>query len=173
MHTVRRSRRARLPFVAVSVAALVVGVLSTGDAWARGRYAKVRAKPVTGQSFTGTDGGAWTFLGCAPAALAGTGNPLPTIPAMSVTSPPSQVTITWAQPPNRRGSPLTTTVSISVRKPKRSKCTGGGAEYLVTGRVLANSATPGVKGKVRWSVCDKGGAITDLGGGRYPKKAVF
>jgi len=163
--TRRRVRWFVVPAVVLPLMAAAFGL--PGAAWARGG-----GKGVLCQGFTGTDGGMWQFIGCTQLSMTGGQG---TIPSLSMTAPPTQATITWGAPANRRAPSLRTTISIAVkqRTGHRDKCGGSASEYQVTGTVLSNSALTGVKGKVNWFVCDAAGTISDLGTKRFPKKAKF
>jgi len=169
--------RVRLPVVLGLALSFVAGTfLLVGPAWAKGG-----AKPVHCQSVAGPVpapppqiGQQWSFIGCTqPANLTGG---MGAIPVLSLTSPPSQTTITWGEPSNHAATPLQTTFTLTVKAYTGHKDACGKAlsEYRVTGTIVSNSKTPGVKGRIKWYVCQTAnGSVSDLGGKRFPTPLKF
>jgi hypothetical protein len=102
-----------------------------------------------------------------------------TIPAVSPTSPPSSVTVTWGYQANRNLLPLTTTFTLSVTAMtgRKDRCTGGALEYMLSGALQGNANTsataPGVKGHLKMFVCDSAGTVGDLSIGEFAKPLKF
>jgi hypothetical protein len=151
----RTFRSVRLAVVAaLAVPLLCSAILLPGSAWAK----TPRSKPATCQSISGTYGGTWYLIGCGPPEITGdSANPSGTSSAVFPSSP---TTITWSEGPNPHLAPLQTTIAFSVT-PKKNKCGAGSSEYALSGTIVSNSASPGVKGHVKMFVCvSAGGALS-------------
>ncbi len=149
----RSFRSVRLLVIPALVLPLVLStVVVSGSAWAKG------SKPVKCTRLSGTYGGSWTLGDCSPFTVIGSGNPAGTI---STAFPRSPAVITWGTPVNRHASPLQSTISFVVSQltGHKNKCGPGALEYELVGSIMHNSASPGVKGKVKLFVCDTGGVL--------------
>jgi hypothetical protein len=152
--------------VAALTASLVLGAvaLTGGSAYA----AKIRSKPITCKTLTGTYGGSWNVLGCTQPVITGSGSdPIVGI-TPAFTAGMTAATVTWLPGARRGGPPDTTTLSITVMTTKKNKCTGSMTEYEIVGKVTGNSANfnPAVKvnSKVKALLCTNpgGGPLSNL-----------
>lgn len=171
--------------------ALVVGALSVsvgaaafvGSGVAAAKTTTV--KPVKCTRLDATDGGTWSFKDCSQTTVSGgNGTILPSSPAMppyspaqamSLTSPPAQTTVVWAYLTSAtRGQYHYSTMNITVTKLGGTAC-GTGTEYEVLGSALVNHpATLGIKGKVKWFLCDRAGTVSGFPGHRkFPTPLKF
>ena len=149
----RPIRLARPALVAVLAGSFVVGgvALTSGTAYA----AKIRSKPITCRTLSGTYGGSWNVLGCTQPAITG-GASTSTTPVF--TAGMTSATVTWLPGARRGGSPDTTTVSLTIVTTKKNKCGTSAVEYEMLGKVTANSANfnPAVKvnSRVKGFLCE-------------------
>ena len=165
-----RSRRRvrRLALVAGALPLVVGAVLLPATAWA-----KVNGKPVQCRVLDGTNGGQWVVEGCTQIIISGAQGK--TVENLSVSAPPSTITVQWGPRVVRGQTSLETTFSLHETpvKATRSRCPGG-SEYIFKGVAERNSFTPGVKGHLKWFVCDTAGVIHDVGStGKFPKPLRF
>jgi len=154
--------------LAAGLPLMLGAVLLPTAAWAKGS-----GKPVQCRVLDGHDGSTWSLLGCNQETISGTS--ATTLQSISVSAPPTSLTIVWGPRIVRGQQSLHTTFSLKVTplKANRDHCTGG-SEYVFRGLVQRNSFTPGVKGHLKWYVCDTGGVIHDQGSnGKFPKPLRF
>jgi len=149
----RPFRSARLLLIPALVLPLVLAtVVGPTQAWARGGNVSVKC-----YTLTGTWGGSWQ-VACQQPLVTGTfGN-------VAANFPTSSSTVIWGAGNNPMIPPDHTTFSMTTRQRtgRTDKCHAGSSEYLVTGRVISNTKTPGIKGKVRGFVCVSGSGALSL-----------
>jgi hypothetical protein len=141
--------------VAGLTASLVLGTvaLAAGSAYA----AKIRSKPITCRTLSGTYGGSWNVIGCTQPAITGSGSDSSVGITPAFTSGMTTATVTWLPGARRGGPPDTTTLSLTVMTTKKNKCSASMTEYEILGKVTGNSANfnPAVKvnSKVKAFLC--------------------
>jgi hypothetical protein len=156
----RRHRATRLLLIPALAAPLMFFTLldPTGSAWAK----KNSNLTIQCVGINGNDGGTLTLQGCSHPEITGDQGTISL--GSSQGFPQSPTTITWSPGADRSIPPLVTTIRFrrvewTVRK---NRCGAGSDEFRMTGTVIGNSASPGVKGRVKIFECDTGGVLTAL-----------
>jgi hypothetical protein len=145
-----------VPALAAPLIFLTV-LLPPGSAWAKNSNLTIQCVAINGN-----DGGTVTLQGCSHPEITGDQGTIDL--GSSQAFPQSPTTITWAQGANRQIPPLVTTIRFrrvewTMRK---NRCGAGSDEFRMTGNIIGNSASPGVKGRVKIFECDTGGVLTAL-----------
>lgn len=155
----RRHRATRLLLIPALAAPLMffIELAPAGSAWAKNSNVTI-----TCVGMNGMDGGTLTLQGCSHPEI--TGDQGTVSLGNSLAFPQSPTTITWAPGANRSIPPLVTTIRYrrvewTVRK---NRCGAGSDEFRMTGVITGNSASPGIKGRVKIFECDTDGVLTPL-----------
>jgi len=138
-----------LAIPAVIVPLMLSAVVVSGPAFARGVSGK---KTVACRTLSGTAGGSWALLGCNQTVITGFSSLAITPSFPTAATPDFVATITWNQGAHRGPTNGTTTITVSVFKPK-NKCASGSTEWELNGAVTSNTVSPAVKGKVKMFAC--------------------